>query len=617
MHNYSIWRKIVTKISSLTKKIFAICLALCLFIVCFAGCDLWTRNETKYENQVVMRLGETTVTLKETYDAYYSYGNYYYDGGSTVTYNGIKQTATTLLNRKLLANNLKNGENKIVLTQKQINDVWLSVYSSLNSTISSLEKAMLTDEQIQEEFDTEEEEEDVEDYEKKYESYEKTYKYVFNSEKNKYELVKVETTETNETTSMDIYQISEEELAKMTTQEKADLAFENFKTNPSFWSSANHTLTDDNGTKYSIKALNKFISQLKAQITDDSLSKDSAQIFLRQVQKMYDEAYDSKLITVFQENFEKTDLITEDLVLRTFNKLARQDAQTYSLKDTTDAYADYTKAMQSRENPILWFDQASEWFQVSHVLLKFDDDTVTELKALKTKLDNDGITEQEYQEQSNNIKNNVKFTDRETNKTYTATEVLLMIQTDVNKQTTSDMKLQVFNDYIYRFNMDAGANNATLAYYIPTAEANDTMVTPFANECRTLREKGVGSVSNLIELSEIDGYTDNSGETQTPSYSGYHIIIYLGEIETLPTNGEVTVEMLNNYVLNPLNNNSKYCENEATKTYAKTMLDYIIEKISFDNYSAYQSNYLNNLKGSENPEVNQSVVNQLVDAFKN
>ena len=154
--------------------------------------------------------------------------------------------------------------------------------------------------------------------------------------------------------------------------------------------------------------------------------------------------------------------------------------------------------------------------------------------------------------------------------------------------------------------MDDGANNADYAYYIPTDADSDSMVTPFANESRSLRGQGVGSISGLVEIDETTGYEDNSGKTQTPKYSGYHIIIYLGEIAPTPDAANVTLQQLNDYILNPLNNN---------ETNSKSLLDYVIEQISYSNYSAYESSVLQSLK-TETPNYYDAVINQLVEAFR-
>ena len=88
--------------SKVLNKMFLVLLMLVSFVLCFSGCNLWTLNEQKVLNQTAAKIDDIEVTYEDVYDAYYSYGNYYFDGQGTATYNGIEQTATQLINRKLL-----------------------------------------------------------------------------------------------------------------------------------------------------------------------------------------------------------------------------------------------------------------------------------------------------------------------------------------------------------------------------------------------------------------------------------------------------------------------------------------------------------------------------------
>ena len=596
------------------KRLVGTFLCLCLMVLSFGGCDLWTLNSNKYLNQVVASYGDITVTLEEVYNAYYNYGNYYYDSQGDATFAGIKSTATQLLNKKIVVEYLENGTGKITLTQNQLNDVWETVYSNINSSVTSIESDLLKADDLSlpstdaDSTDTS----DEEDYEKEYATYDKTYIYENG------QLTKIaETVEPVETYSEDIYQFTSEDMAgyssldeklnSMETNTKATIAYDNFRS--TWWNGKGHTTTNDDGELYSELAWSKYISNLKTAESGKNLSTKSEEIFYRELLEQYQSAYENELLTVFQDNFNATDTINESLVLSTYTSLAQAQKETNSTtsldSDGNITYSNYVSAMKSRSDPVMYTVTSGDWFQVSHILLKFSDDDVTALTNLKTKLENDAITETEYNTAVTNIKGNVTVTDRETGNEILATKVLSNLQTALDGKTAEE-KIQIFNEYIYRYNMDDGANNADYAYYIPTDEANDSMVTPFANESRILRTEGVGSISDLIEINEVDGYVDNDGETQTPTYSGYHIIMYLGEIQTLPTDGTVTMQQLNDYILNPLNNND---------TNSKTMLDYVIGKISFSHYSDYEQSLLNSLESEYEIQYDNSIINELLSKF--
>ena len=72
------------------------------------------------------------------------------------------------------------------------------------------------------------------------------------------------------------------------------------------------------------------------------------------------------------------------------------------------------------------------------------------------------------------------------------------------------------------------------------------------------------------------------------------------------TAGTVSIQDLNNYILNPLNNN---------QTNSETMLDYVIEKITKDNSNAYESSVLQTLKAGSEVEYYDGVIKSLLKAF--
>ena len=593
-------------------KIMTCLLCLCCFTFTFAGCELWTLNTNKYLNQTVASYGDITVSLEDVYNAYYNYGNYYFDGQGEVTYDGIKNTATQLLNQKIMVEYLENGKEKITLTPNQINDVWESVYASINSSILTIENNLLSADRKKRVLPSEETEEELTGYQAPYAKYEKTYKYE-NGVLQKVE----EQPEEVETYSADVFKFTdsemegfdslEDKIASMETSDLAQRAYNNFREN--YWDGNNHSTTNDDGERYSDNAFSRYISNLRTNESGRNLSTSSYEVFYRELDRLFEAYYENELLTVFQENFNKTDVINENLVISTYKELYNTQKESYSTASVVDGemvYQNYIDAMTGRSEAVLYHQNAEGWFQVSHVLLRWSDEDVAKLESYKTQLENDDISEEEYNYAVSELKRkNMKFQNRETGEEKTANEILKEIQTALEGKSASD-KIQIFNEFIYKYNMDDGANNADYAYYIPTDPDSDSMVTPFANESRKLRGQGVGSISGLVEIDETTGYEDNSGETQTPSYSGYHIIIYLGEIAPTPNAENVTLQQLNDYILNPLNNN---------ETNSKSLLDYVIEQISYSNYSAYESSVLQSLK-TETPNYYDAVINQLVDAFR-
>lgn len=616
--------------SKVLNKMFLVFLMLVSFVFIFSGCNLWTLNKQKMLNQTAAKISDITVTYEDVYNAYYSYGNYYFDNQGDPTYDGMKQTATQLVNREVLLKALKEkgGDYYTKLNTKQSNEVWNSLYENINTSLYNYQKSIMEiDGKNIKSLDTDDdEEEEKTGYEKEYTAYEKTYKYDLDEATGEYVLTKIEKPEELITQSVDVFQFTPEEmvgfedleqkLASMTLEAKADRAFNNFKTK--FWNRKDDLDKNAKGEYYCELAFNKLISVLKSNETDKTLNMEAKYVFYRFLDETFEELYNSKLITAFQENYEKTQSISSELVLSTFNNLAK--AQNEKYRNSYDDYSSFVGAMKSRSEPMLYFEKTNEWFQVSHILLKYDSSDVDKLKQLQTDYKNGKFASKEvYEQKVMEVKNAIKFTDRKDGQKYSAQEVLAMLRSAMgisinnagkvtySTSVSAEQRIQAFNDFIYRFNMDDGANNAELAYYIPKDGKYDSMVTPFANASRDLHESGiVGSISDLIEIDEIFGYEDNDGNIQTPGYSGEHIIIYLGEIQTLNTNQTVSLSDLNSYVLNPLNNNL---------TNQKTMLDYVIEKISIDNYNAYQSSVLQKLKKDNEIVYYDNILKDLVKAF--
>ena len=227
--------------------------------------------------------------------------------------------------------------------------------------------------------------------------------------------------------------------------------------------------------------------------------------------------------------------LTENEILETYKKMIETQIETY-----TTSSSDYTTAMTKEAASVYYHPNTSDWFKVSHILIKFSDEQTKQIETLKNQLNNNDISKENYNKQVKQIKNQTTVTERyyengvlKYGNTYTAEQVLNMLTKAMEGKSYAE-KMKIFNDYIYRFNMDDGVNNADTCYYIPTNPENDQMVESFANESRSLRQQGAGSISSsLVE-----------------STYGYHIVMYIGEITQLDYQS-ATLSSLNNIFINP------------------------------------------------------------------
>ena len=544
----------------------------------FAGCSLVELNTEKYyQEKVALYDNKISVDTRELLNGYYNFGNANYDGSGDPTVAGLESTIDQLLNRKILIDALKTGNKdagvpKVVLTTAQINTAWDSVYEYINGQISDIETALR--EEAEDPFVTgEDETETKETYENEYTAYQPTYEiqngdlvkidqttYIYDAAKNT--ITKQEKAEEVANYSTDIYGISETELNEKTYRQKAELAYNNFRAE--YWE---HTDSIEVGastakTSYSDKAFSKFIENLKA--TEKGMNKSTIkeEIFYREVERLFEIYYDNQFLSAYQEYYSANDVITADMVTSKYTKLAQAQQETYTANETV-----FTGVMQGGATGLYYENGSSDWFKVSHVLIKFDDKQSAQLTNLKTQLDNGKISKENYLAQVETIKLKTIATDRATGKTYSVDQVLQNLQDELYGKDEYT-KMAIFKDYIYRFNMDDGVNNAETCYYIPTDSANDQMVKEFANASREARKGSVGTISGLVE-----------------STYGYHIIMYLGERTSLPEDGTVSVVELSNFYLNPLNN--------------KTMLDKVIEQIAISNYASHEKSLLAQIKSGK------------------
>ncbi|MBQ8762203.1 MAG: peptidylprolyl isomerase [Clostridia bacterium] len=559
-------------------KMFLSIFTVCIMAFTFAGCSLVELNTEKYyQEKVALYDNKISVDTRELLNGYYNFGNANYDGSGDPTVAGLESTIDQLLNRKILIDALKTGNKdagvpKVVLTTAQINTAWDSVYEYINGQISDIETALR--EEAEDPFVTgEDETETKETYENEYTAYQPTYEiqngdlvkidqttYIYDAAKNT--ITKQEKAEEVANYSTDIYGISETELNEKTYRQKAELAYNNFRAE--YWE---HTDSIEVGastakTSYSDKAFSKFIENLKA--TEKGMNKSTIkeEIFYREVERLFEIYYDNQFLSAYQEYYSANDVITADMVTSKYTKLAQAQQETYTANETV-----FTGVMQGGATGLYYENGSSDWFKVSHVLIKFDDKQSAQLTNLKTQLDNGKISKENYLAQVETIKLKTIATDRATGKTYSVDQVLQNLQDELYGKDEYT-KMAIFKDYIYRFNMDDGVNNAETCYYIPTDSANDQMVKEFANASREARKGSVGTISGLVE-----------------STYGYHIIMYLGERTSLPEDGTVSVVELSNFYLNPLNN--------------KTMLDKVIEQIAISNYASHEKSLLAQIKSGK------------------
>ncbi|MBQ7602719.1 MAG: peptidylprolyl isomerase [Clostridia bacterium] len=534
-------------------KMIAMLVALIFaFVPMLAGCDLVTLNEGLYLSQTVGSWGTITITKEDLIRAYNNYGNSTYDSSSTPTKEGVESTLDLLLKRAVMVQYLtdpangKEGKAIVTLTMAQQNDIWRSVYSSINSSVKSLEDTLRADENATLSTSTNSEEDsDVSEYA----PYEPTYNLVWDSANNVYKLEKIEETPVVENVSVQLYDRDD---ATLTTAQKAKLAYDQFTKN---W------LKRSDSSDYTDRAFSRYINNLLKGEKGRGLSEDEKEAFLREVDRLYKIYYDNSVLSLSQKLFEKDLVVTTEMVQQKFLELYNGQKELYDLTESN-----YKTNMQATSTTAYYnpAGQAENWFEVYHLLVGYSDEQNTELTNLKTMLNNEEISLAEYNKLVANVKANTIATNRFTGETMNYNELINKVQTVVNSQTSFAAKVAKFREFVYAYSTDTNSINTENGMNIPTNKDLDNMVEEFATASRALHEAGsLGALSDAVQTTY-----------------GYHVIMYLGDVPNVvySTNTNLLMTRLNSALL--------------TKVTNKTMLDKVIEQISLDTYADHELSFI-------------------------
>ena len=557
-------------------------LALCVLTVpVFAGCSLVTTNMDRYLAETVASYdnGRIVVNREELLITYNYIGNSRFDNQSTVTENGIRNTIDLEVKRKLLVDLLtsdeqdmvsaraKEGIDKIVLSTYQYNEIWQNVYDYVNNSVKSLETELRTADGIS----TSSEEEEESTYTKYEEaSFDKQYTLVQDLTAGKYSLKKVK--EDTPTASKSIALYTDTEAQEKSFSKLAELAYDRFREN--YWHWTDSKVMDENNKadkSYSDEAWSKFINNLLRNESKRNLTKNNADAFLRNVQMIYKIYYQNEVLTAFQQKHTDENItISNKDVADKYNELYRAQQDKYA-----DNPSAFDTAVSTGAGDVYYMKDANKYMKVNHILIKFSDDQNNRIKEELTKLQNSEIDEATYNVNIASIKAETLGYNRETGKNVPLNDVYNEIMRVSNLGSASD-RITAFGNLMHIYSQDDNTIGAEACYYIPTdTTITDAMQKTFADASRELYNGGKGKVGDM---------TTQWVET---SY-GYHIIMYTGlptNVDGTNQNTEATLLQLDSYRLNPL--------------YNKTMLDKVIEKVTAQSYSDYETALLENLMGGK------------------
>jgi len=556
-------------------------LALCILVVpVFAGCSLVTTNVDKFLAETVANYdnGKIIVNREELLITYNYIGNSRYDNQSTATEEGVRSTIELEIKRKLLVELLTSDDadmvkartdnkiEKISLSTYQYNEVWQNVYDYINSAVSSIETDLRTADGISSSEDEDEDEDDYTEYSDT--SYDKQYLLVATETDGKleYKLEKVKEDTPNARDSIALY--TDAEAKSESFSKLAEASYEKFRKN--YWEWTDSKVMNPNSTatqSYSDEAWSKFINNLLRSESERNLTKSNADAFLRNVQMIYKIYYQNAVLTAFQEKY------TEDNITLSVKDVADKYRELYrgQVEEYTADSSKFDSAVSTGAGDVYYMKDYNKYMKVNHILIKFSDDQNTRISAELTKLQNCEIDKATYLRNIAQIKAETTGYNRETKENVSLSQIKSQIMA-ISALSDPYAKITAFGNLMHIYSQDDNTIGAEACYYIPTdTSITDAMQESFANASRDLYNSGKGKIGDMTT------------EWVETSY-GYHIIMYTG----LPTNVDGTsansvaiLNALDGYRLNPL--------------YNKTMLDKVIEQVTSQSYSTYESALLESL----------------------
>ncbi len=548
-------------------KFFALALCVCV-IPMFAGCTLVTTNLDKQLSEWVVSFDNNriTVTREELLITYNSTGNAQFDNSSTVTENGIRSTIDLELKRKLLVDFLTSDDedmvearaekkiDKVALTTYQFNEVWQNVYDYINDTVGDLEQELRGGTTT-----TESDESDS-----TYTSYEDS---LYQSQYDLVEGVLTKNKEEVEVANKSIGLYTEADVESKSFSELAKLAYDTFRANYWHWTDSIVMNPDaSNEESFSDDAWSKYINNLLRNENGRNLTKTGTDAFLRNVQMVYKIYYQNAVLTAFQNKYTEDNIvITNKDVVDKYKELYNAQVEKYNTSPSA-----FNNDVATGAGDVYYMKDATGYFKVNHILIKFSDEQNKAMEAEKTKLENCEIDLETYNTNIQNIKMQTMATNKATGEQIPYEDLNTKLE-KIGSLSSASAKIAKFAELMHLYSDDEATLGAEACYYVPvSAETKSSFVDAFVEGSREVYNNGKGKVGDI---------TTHWIET---SY-GYHVIMYTG----MPTNVDANdseqnlLIKLNAYRLNPL--------------YNKTMLDKVIEQITLASYSDFEESLIDYL----------------------
>lgn len=531
------------------KSLVSISMFLIFTVSFFAGCNLFERDINLYLNKVVAKNGEVTVTLEDFLDYSDNISSLINQGYTNET--AIEYLLDLLIEKKHLidyaqkqadkevASDKDKNEYKYALTNKELNDVVKNVWETLDNNLTSIRKELDPDEVF---TSTEEETGTIKNV------FEKT--------------VKLEVVEGDYV----VRKITKEADADEELLNKYDYVSKTYEPN------------------LDKKVWNEFVTRLLNNEEGRKLSTKTEEVLNRYIDKIYKHAYESALLSKFQTSFESNygfdsnGLLTPTVVKKVmdfFENAYNTGKEMYDIISAEQYYKDMMST--SARSKVFYNYDPFEFYEVSHILVKIDDDQSDKIAAIESDpyLDEDEKAEKISDLKSmKNTKANLKVNGVATDTEVSVEDIIEEIrdiETEYNllytkgTQAYAQKIAEAFDELIYKYNEDDGIMNANFDYIV--GKNHSGMIPEFTDAARDLFDLPEGSISDPV-LGEY----------------GYHIIIYTRKAPNLVNDiNDITLKILD--------------ENFTSRTSGMSYLEYLLSEVKEQGYSTYETLLLSQLKG--------------------
>lgn len=441
----------------------------------FSGCSIYTKDSTKANSVVVMKIGDTDVTKEDLLSAFYTYyqnnSTYFaYYSEETIeesfyTWFTVK-TLVTELSKKALYNATTNTKGYIYYTNEDADEVWGYVEEYFYSQVSAYEKAIyqasgVSEDDYPEWLQSEEDEE----------------------EETKFEHYTSSTKDIEEDILKDRYLDKADKLTDKEVYDKVAALISNlFK----YEVGEDETKKDigekgDDAYNKRNQAYTRYIEALKLSAKSNGDNSSTQDLIKAEVLRVYNAYYDSQISVIYQNYYMKEYLLNKDdagdkTSLSDRAVVAKFLDKYYLDKQVNSFYNPYVSTMESEDGAslVLYHYQGNYYyFSVQHILLAFDDNLSEKVGEIEGNGSSEEFDGGNYVDERNQCAEDNKLgilveideaREKNTIKTYANYYYYDEDRKDIYDATAEGSDAKIYNGYVQLTTMNVDGSYSWKAY---------------------------------------------------------------------------------------------------------------------------------------------------------